>query len=91
MVEELVYNKDMLRLKRLHEEYEKQKVRIIALLEVDCKLIGTTIVAEHLGFSLNYFYKVFKGYSISHEALEDLYMKVQDLKRILKVQGVEDK
>lgn len=91
MSDTLVYNKDIIRLNLLHTEYTKQKNRIIALMEFDCKLIGITIVAEHLGFSINYFYKLFKEKSISHDTLEELYMKVQDLKQILKVEGVEDK
>jgi len=84
-------NKDLERLKLLHEAYLKQKVRITALLEFDVKAIGIVVTAEYLGLSLNYFYKVFKGYSISYDALVDLYRRVQELKDILNVKGAEDK
>ena len=86
-----ITNKDLERLRVLHNAYLQQKKRIIALLEFDVKEIGMLITATHLGLSLNYFYKIFKGYSISHESLEDLYLRVQDLKNILNVKGKEDK
>jgi len=90
MVGEVVFNKDIKRLRLLHEEYSKQKRRIVALLEFDVKEIGIRVTAEHLGFSINYFHKIFKGYSISHDSLETLYMRVQELKAILGVKGKED-
>lgn len=86
-----ITNKDLERFKLLRNAYLQQKKRITALLEYDVKSIGTTVASKNLDLSINYFYKVFRGESISYDALIDLYLRVQDLKKILGVKGAEDK
>ena len=76
--------KELERLYKLHDAYNKQKKRTLQLLEIDCKRLGTRLVARELGFNLSYLYKLFSPpYSISFEQIIDIYKKVQEIKKIV--------
>ena len=72
---------DLERLQKLHDEYNKQRNRMVKMLDVDFKSIGTTKVARNLKINISYLYKVTNGYGISHDAFVELYNKTQELKR----------
>lgn len=80
-------DKEMERLRRLHEEYDKQKERMIKIMEVRCKIISTRKVANNLKVNFSYLYKVFAGTYISYEKLYQLY---SDILTITKVLGADN-
>lgn len=83
-------NKDMARLIRLHEEYEKQRNRVIAIIQYNIKKIGLNIVCDYLkvkppylsGFSR--FSTKGTGKYISHDKLVDVYKAIIEIDEILK-------
>ena len=80
--------KEIERFTRLHEEYEKQKKRILILLEADCKRIGLTKVSRNLGCSYVYLYNMFNGTDpVSHDKLMQIWNFVQEQKLLV---GIED-
>ena len=79
-------DKDIELLIKLKDAYEKQKRRVLILLEIDIKKIGTVKVAENLGYSQMFLYKIFNGKTIlSHKKLMQMIEQVQKLKDILRM------
>lgn len=78
-------DKDLERFRRLHEEYEKQRNRMIDLIEIDCKKIGTKRVAKNLHMDHAYIYRLFTDRKISYEQIRKIYIDIQEFKQILKV------
>lgn len=79
--------KEIERLDRLYNAYKQQSKRIVQLLEIDMRFIGMSTVADFLGLKVNYFYKIFNGENLSYHKLKDLYLRVQEMKKII---GVKD-
>lgn len=79
--------KEIERLDRLYNAYKQQSKRIVQLLEIDMRFIGMTTASEFLGLKVNYFYKIFNGENLSYHKLKDLYLRIQELKKII---GVKD-
>ena len=80
-------NKDIELLIKLKDAYERQKSRVLILLEIDIKKIGTVKVAENLGYSQMFLYKIFNGKTIlSHKKLMQMIDQVQKLKDILRME-----
>ena len=72
---------------KLRDAYERQKSRVLILLEIDIKKIGTVKVAENLGYSQMFLYKIFNGKTIlSHKKLMQMIDQVQKLKDILRME-----
>jgi len=79
-------DKDIELLIKLKDAYEKQKRRVLIHLEIDIKKIGTVKVADNLGYSQMYLYKIFNGKTIlSHRKLMQMIEQVQKLKDILRM------
>ena len=51
-------DKDIEYLVKLRDAYEKQKKRVLIKLEIDIKKIGTKKVADNLGYSQMFLYKI---------------------------------
>lgn len=80
-------DKDIEYLVKLRDAYEKQKKRVIIKLEIDIKKIGTKKVADNLGYSQMFLYKIFNGKTIlSHRKLMQIIEQVQKLKDILRME-----
>ena len=80
-------DKDIELLIKLKDAYERQKSRVLILLEIDIKKIGTVKVAENLGYSQMFLYKIFNGKTIlSHKKLMQMIDQVQKLKDILRME-----
>jgi hypothetical protein len=80
-------DKDIEYLVKLRDAYEKQKKRVLIKLEIDIKKIGTKKVADNLGYSQMFLYKIFNGKTIlSHRKLMQIIEQVQKLKDILRME-----
>jgi hypothetical protein len=80
-------DKDIEYLVKLKDAYEKQKKRVLIKLEIDIKKIGTKKVADNLGYSQMFLYKIFNGKTIlSHRKLMQIIEQVQKLKDILRME-----
>lgn len=80
-------NKDIENLIKLRSAHEKQKKRVLIILEIDVKKIGLSKVATNLGYSQMFLYKIFNGKTIlSHKKLMEIIEQVQKLKDILRLE-----
>ncbi len=77
------FDKDIHRLQRLHEEYEKQKSRVVALLQFNIKNVGLNIVSEHLGVKPPYLSKLANKKSVSHEQVMKIYKVLSEIQEIV--------
>lgn len=78
--------KDIKLLRRLDYEAEKQKKRVLQLMELDCKKIGIRIIAEHTGLKIAYLYNIFSGKNvISIDKTIKLFYKVKEVTEMLNV------
>jgi len=77
-------DRDMTRLIRLDEEYQKQKIRVIALIQFEIKMIGLKVICDHIGVQPPYLSQLSKKKSISHEQLVQVYKAILEIKQILK-------
>lgn len=77
-------DKDMARLIRLDEEYQKQKIRVIAIIQYNIKLIGLKVICDYLGVKPPYLSVLSKKKSISHEQLVQIYKAILEIKSIVK-------
>ena len=88
MIEE---NRDIKLLRRLQEETERQKRRVVQLMEIDCKIIGMKRVAINLGVTIPYLHNVFKGKdSISVDKAISLTKQIGEIKEVLKIETKPD-
>lgn len=76
---------DIEKFKVLHDEYMRQRERMIKLLEYDCKRIGVKLVARELKVDFSYLYRVFEDKKISYEKILELFLEVESLKKIMGV------
>lgn len=77
-------DKDISRLIRLDEEYQKQKKRVIALIEFNIKMIGLKVICDYLDVQPPYLSQLSKKKSISHEQLLAIYKAILEVKAICK-------
>lgn len=80
-------NKDIIRLTKLYEEYEKQKLRVIKIMEYDSKRIGIKRLAKEMHVNWSYLYRIFDGEYISYDKIVQIYNEIQSIKKIF---GLED-
>lgn len=62
--------KELERLQRLIDETLKQRMRCVALMEQDIRLIGTGMFSRHMGCRIEYLYRIFENRSISFKQLK---------------------
>jgi len=78
--------KDITLLRRLEHEAERQKKRVLQLIELDCKKIGIRIIAEHTGLKIAYLYNIFSGKNvISIDKTIKLYYRVKEVVEVLNI------
>lgn len=78
---------DIKKLIMLSDAYEKQKLRVVKMLEIDAKKIGIKRLARETKVEWSYLYRIFKGESVSLEKIKELYLQIKELKNLL---GVRD-
>ena len=77
-------DKDMTRLIRLDEEYQKQKIRVIAIIQFQIKKIGLKVICDYLNVKPPYLSVLSKKKSISHEQLVNIYRAIIEIQEIVK-------
>lgn len=84
-------NKDIKLLRRLDYETERQKKRVLQLIELDCRRIGMKIVADYLGVHKSYIYGVLKEDKvISVNKTIELFYKIKEINGVLKINEGND-
>lgn len=81
---------EIVKLKMLHDAYEKQKLRVVKLMEIDAKKIGIKKMAREIGVEWSYLYRTFDGGAISFAKIQELYLQIKDLKNMLGVYDDEE-
>lgn len=71
------------RLTKLHEAFEIQKKKVLILLEIDIKKIGTSKVCDYIKEDAGYLHRIFHGSYVTYKKIIDLWNKVDALKKLL--------
>ena len=82
-------DKDMQRLIRLDEEYHKQKIRVIAIIQFQIRKIGLKVICDFLNVQPPYLSVLSKKKSISHEQLVKIYKAIIEIQGIVKPNEVK--
>ena len=79
-------DKDIRLLRRLDYETERQKKRVLQLIELDCRKVGMKIIADYTGVYKSYIYGVLKEERvISVKKTIELFYKVKEVLKVLRV------
>lgn len=78
-------DKELQRLERLMEETAKQRMRCVALLQQDVRLLGVATFARHMGCRVEYLYRIYDGRSISFKQLKRFWDEAESLAEKLRL------